>query len=231
MNQSQPSSMRVFITGHKGKIGTSIHRLLLEEGHEVVGFDILDGDDILDANAVERAMADCDSVIHLATLPGQDQPNDLKLTSGVVGTWNVLQAAERHRVRRLVYYSSVNAMGLFQGEDKPDFLPIDETHPCRPGRAYGTSKYLSEQTCRLFTQRTGIATVCFRPPAVWTENDIQHIKEARAQNPNLSGPPSGNTAATFMSKIWPVPPYAPSPVPIRATCPCWSRPTISPPPN
>jgi len=189
MDQLQSSSMRVFLTGHKGKIGTSIHRLLLKEGHEIVGFDILDGNDILDANAVERAMADCDSVIHLATLLGHDQPNDLKLTSGVIGTWYVLQAAEKHQVRRVVYYSSVNAMGLFQGEDKPDFLPIDETHPCRPGRAYGTSKYLSEHTCRLFTQRTGIATVCFRPPAVWTEKDIQHIKEARAQKPEFEWTP------------------------------------------
>ena len=89
MDQLQSSSMRVFLTGHKGKIGTSIHRLLLKEGHEIVGFDILDGNDILDANAVERAMADCDSVIHLATLLGHDQNERSKID----------QRGNRHLVR------------------------------------------------------------------------------------------------------------------------------------
>ena len=42
----------------------------------MVGFDIATGDDILDAEAVERAMVDCDGVAHLAMLMGREHPRD-----------------------------------------------------------------------------------------------------------------------------------------------------------
>ena len=91
-------------------------------------------------------------------------------------------AAEAHGVPRVVVYSSVNAMGYFMGEATPDYLPFDEDHPCRPGRPYGIAKYLGEQTCRLFTGRTGVSTVSIRPPAVWSEEDIARIRAERARD-------------------------------------------------
>lgn len=168
--------MRVFLTGHRGKIGSVAHRVVEEAGHEVVGFDLADGDDMLDAPAVEKAMAGCDAVAHLAMTMGRKLKEET-FESGVMGTWNILQAAERTSARRVVSYSSVNAMGIFMGEDTPDFLPIDESHPCRPGKAYGISKYLGEHACRLFTRRTGVPTICIRPPAVLTDDDIERERE------------------------------------------------------
>ena len=174
--------MRIFITGSSGKIGSVFAALCRREGHQVVGYDKADGDDILDSAALKKALEGCDAVAHLAmAMGGQYTPEEI-YASGTLGTWNVLQAAENHGVRRIVSYSSVNAMGIFMGEDTPDFLPIDESHPCRPGRPYGIAKYLGEQTCRLFTRRTGIATVCIRPPAVLNDDDIARTKAARAEN-------------------------------------------------
>jgi nucleoside-diphosphate-sugar epimerase len=170
--------VRVFLTGHRGKIGSVVHRIVEEAGHEVVGFDLADGGDMLDAPAVEKAMAGCDAVAHLAMTLGRDLKEETFLEGGVMGTWNVLQAAERNSAQRVVSYSSVNAMGIFMGEDTPDFLPIDESHPCRPGRAYGTSKYLGEHLCRLFTRRTGVPTICIRPPAVLADHDIDRARES-----------------------------------------------------
>jgi nucleoside-diphosphate-sugar epimerase len=134
-------------------------------------------------------MEGCDWVAHLAMAMGKKNAPDVSYASGTVGTFNVLQAAEAHGVTRIVSYSSVNAMGLFMGEDTPDFLPLDETHVCRPGRPYGTSKYLGEQTCRLFTRRTGIPTVCIRPPAVWTDKAIESIKEEREKDAEFEWTP------------------------------------------
>jgi len=174
--------MRIFITGSSGKIGSVFAALCRREGHQVVGYDKADGNDILDSAALKKALEGCDAVAHLAmAMGGQYTPEEI-YASGTLGTWNVLQAAENHGVRRIVSYSSVNAMGIFMGEDTPDFLPIDESHPCRPGRPYGIAKYLGEQTCRLFTRRTGIATVCIRPPAVLNDDDIARTKAARAEN-------------------------------------------------
>ena len=175
--------MKVFLTGNRGGIGSVVERQLGEGGHEVVGFDIAAGGDILDHEAVVRAMEGCDAVAHLAMLMGRDNPRDQVFASGSVGTWNVLDAAERHGIQRVVHYSSVNAMGIFMGESVPDYLPFAEEHACRPGRPYGMSKYLGEQICRLFTERTGIATVCIRPPAVLSDERIAATRQARAEKP------------------------------------------------
>ena len=181
--------MRIFLTGSNGRIGSVVERIFTEAGHEVVGYDIADGHDIMDPAAVHKAMEGCDWVAHLAMAMGKKNAPDVSYASGTVGTFNLLQAAEAHGVTRIVSYSSVNAMGLFMGEDTPDFLPLDETHVCRPGRPYGTSKYLGEQTCRLFTRRTGIPTVCIRPPAVWTDKAIESVKEEREKDAEFEWTP------------------------------------------
>lgn len=174
--------MRVFVTGHRGKIGSAVQKVIEEAGHEVVGFDLADGDDMLEADAVERAMKGSDAAAHLAMTMG-DIPSERSFESGVMGTWNILQAAERNGLARVVSYSSVNAMGIFMGEAAPDFLPIDETHPCRPSTAYGMSKLLAEQTCALFTRRTSTPTICIRPPAVLTEAEIERYRSRLRDEP------------------------------------------------
>jgi nucleoside-diphosphate-sugar epimerase len=174
--------MRVFLTGSSGKIGSVVERVLKENGCEVAAFDVKEGHDMLDAAAVEEAMRGCDAVAHLAAV--MDRPEEAVFAGAAAGMWHILQAAERHGIGRVVTYSSVNAMGIFMGESEPDFLPIDESHPCRPGRAYAMSKFLGEQTCRLFTLRSGISTICIRPPAVWTEEDVESIKNYRAEDAN-----------------------------------------------
>ena len=174
--------MRIFLSGSRGRIGTVVEQIFRAAGHEVVGYDIAEGGDIMDAAAVHEAMVGCDWVAHLAMAMGQQHAPEAVYASGTLGTWNVLQAAEARGVQRVVVYSSVNAMGYFMGEATPDYLPFDEGHPCRPGRPYGIAKYLGEQTCRLFTGRTGIPTISIRPPAVWSEEEIAQIKEERTRD-------------------------------------------------
>jgi len=181
--------MRVFLTGSSGRIGSVVARVLKDNGCDVVSFDVKEGDDMLDAAVVEKAMSDCDAVAHLAAVMGQN-PDEAVFAGAAAGMWHVLQAAERHGIGRVVAYSSVNAMGIFMGESEPDFLPIDETHPCRPGRAYAMSKYLGEETCRLFTRRSGISTISIRPPAVWTDERIEGIRKLRAEDPDNEWKPN-----------------------------------------
>lgn len=177
--------MNVLVTGNRGRIGSHIEEQLTAQGHSVVGFDKADGHNILDFAAVRAAAAGCDAAIHLASLLGRptDDPNETMETS-VMGSWHVLQAAEAEQMQRVVYFSSVNALGIFMGQTAPDYLPIDDEHPARPQSPYGLSKWLVEQMCSRFTQRTGIATVCLRPPAVWMPEWVPHIRERRAQDPD-----------------------------------------------
>ena len=164
--------MRILVTGSKGLIGRAVvHRLEAGGGGvpvcEVIGFDIADGDDILDGEALTRAARGCDAIVHLAALLGRPGESRSEImTVNVTGTWNVLVAAQAAGVGRVVNFSSVNALGIFSGNGVPDYLPIDDAHPARATTAYGISKRLGEEMCRCFTLASGIATICIRPPWV-----------------------------------------------------------------
>jgi nucleoside-diphosphate-sugar epimerase len=176
--------MRVLVTGARGLIGGAVVALLKAENFEVVRYDIADGDDILNARAVTAAAKGCDAIVHAAGgRGGGHEPTSEVITHNVTGNWNALNAAKQHGIGRVVTFSSVNALGCFRGETKPDYLPIDDDHPTRPPTAYGMSKRLIEEMCRCFTLTTGIGTVVFRPPAVL--GPVRHAQyvAARAADP------------------------------------------------
>jgi UDP-glucose 4-epimerase len=190
--------VRILVTGHRGKIGRVVTSLLQDEGHDVTGFDRLDGNDVLDRPALRLATERCDAVIHLAAddvtaddapTPGTRwNPEDIIMTNGL-GTANVLDAAARANVLRVIFLSSVDALGIFLGEKAPDYLPIDDDHPTYPSSPYDLSKRLAEEMCRSFTAETGIPTICLRPPGVFDEATYTRIKAARVDNPEFEWSP------------------------------------------
>jgi nucleoside-diphosphate-sugar epimerase len=176
--------MRVLVTGSGGLIGGAVVKRLLGEGDAVVRFDISDGHDVLDAAGVARATAGCEAIVHaVGAWRPNVEPGQGVITHNVTGNWNVLAAARQAGIRRVVTFSSVNAFGVFRGEAKPDYLPIDDDHPIRPPTAYGMAKRLVEELCRCFTATTGISTVCFRPPAVVGPERHARYTALRAADP------------------------------------------------
>ena len=176
--------MRVLVTGSGGLIGGAVVKRLLAEGDSVVRFDIADGHDVLDAAGVAKAAAGCAAIVHAAGSHQRNvEPGQSFITHNVTGNWNVLAAAQQAGIRRVVTFSSVNAIGVFRGEAKPDYLPIDDDHPLRPPTAYGMAKRLVEELCRCFTVTTGISTVCFRPPAVLGPERHARYTALRAADP------------------------------------------------
>src|SRR5262249_3834416 len=107
----------------------------------------------------------------------------------VLGTWHVLEAARRAGLARVVHFSSAQVLGIAEGERPPDALPIDDRHPRRAARPYGLSKRLGEDLCAAVTERTGIATVCLRPWAVWLEEDYLRVAAARRARPESEWEP------------------------------------------
>ena len=151
----------------------------------MLSFDIADGHDVLDAASVAAAAAGCDAVVHAAGAhaESEEDPGARYITHNVTGNWNILAAARQAGMRRVVTFSSVNALGIFSGNGVPDYLPINDEHPARPVTAYGISKRLVEELCRCFTHSTGIATVCLRPPAVLGPARRARFVAARAVDP------------------------------------------------
>ena len=113
--------MKILVTGGSGFIGSHIADALSDAGHDVVLFDLkpsswLRGDqtmvtgNVLDADAVSRAMADCEAVYHLAALADINEainrPRET-VEINIVGTLNLLEAARTRKIKRFVFASSI----------------------------------------------------------------------------------------------------------------------------
>ncbi len=188
--------MRILVTGSRGLVGAAAVARLQEDGDDVAEFDIVDGQDVLDPVAVRNAATGCDLILHLAAIddPADDAVDSELLPASVgspenvlavtvLGTWHVLQAAESANHKRVVMVSSVDALGIFLGHRPPDYLPIGNDHPTYPQTPYALAKRTAERLCESFTSTTGIATLCLRPPGIWTDATFALIRRRWAEDP------------------------------------------------
>src|SRR6202049_1172304 len=164
------------ITGIGGFIGSSLARALLSRGEKVRGVDnfstgnrqniaeILDRidfreADITDLDAMHKACAGVDYVLHQAAIPSVPKSVLDPLGSNranVDGTLNLLVACRDAKVKRVVYAASSSAYG-----DTPT-LPKREDMPPNPISPYATAKLASEFYMTSFYRCYGLETVCLR---------------------------------------------------------------------
>jgi UDP-glucose 4-epimerase len=176
--------VRVLVTGHRGFVGSQVAAFLRGRGHEVVGFDLADGADLLDLAALRRAASGCATVVHLGALAHDRSGGpDRIMAVNVLGTWHALLAAEDAGAHRVIHFSSAQVFGTAEGERIPDYFPVDDAHPRRAVRPYGLSKRLAEDLCEGFTARTGIATVSLRPVAVWAPTQYRQVRRQWQAHP------------------------------------------------
>jgi UDP-glucose 4-epimerase len=176
--------MRILLTGHAGLVGAASQRLLAASGFDVHGFDLADGGDVRDRAAVERAAAGCDAVVHAAALAHDSAGTAEEIfATNVLGTWHVLEAARLAGCERVVCFSSVQVFGIGEGEQPPEYLPVDDDHPRNASRPYGVSKCLAEDLCAGVTATSGMTTVCLRPVVIWSGRHYQQATTSRHDDP------------------------------------------------
>ncbi len=175
---------RLAVTGGSGLVGRHI-TAHLRQRHEVAVLDLVPPPlpevrfiqvDILDLEALEKALAGCDVVVHMAAIPlPLEHPPERVFLINALGTFNVLEAAVRCGVKRLVFFSSESVLGFSFMEKRiwPDYLPIDEDHPLRPQDPYALSKLVGEEICRAYSRRFEIQTIALRPPWIWVPEEAE----------------------------------------------------------
>jgi UDP-glucose 4-epimerase len=166
---------KVLVTGGAGFIGSNLVKQLIENGNSVTVIDnfmsgyrsnlepfptvnIIEGD-IRDRSSVEEAMHGVEIVFHLAASVGNKRSIEYPLIDAeinVLGTLQVLEAARKEGVRKIVASSSA---GIF-GELKT--MPIKEDHPVEPDSPYGCTKLCQEKLCLAYAKLYAIETVCLR---------------------------------------------------------------------
>jgi nucleoside-diphosphate-sugar epimerase len=167
---------KYLVTGAAGFIGSSLVRALLERGDEVRGIDNFSTGrrenltevfrridfreaDLLDLNAMHKACAGIDYVLHEAAIPSVPKSVLDPISSNranIDGTVNVLVAARDAKVKRVVYAASSSAYG-----DTPT-LPKREEMPPNPISPYAVAKLASELYMISFFRCYGLETVCLR---------------------------------------------------------------------
>ncbi len=112
--------------------------------------------DLADLDAVVGALEGADAVVHLAGLP-DEAPLAGLLDSNVLGTYNLLEAARRQAVGRVVLASSNRVTGFY-----PVGQVVAPDAPVRPDGFYGVSKVAVEALGRLYADKFGLSVVCLR---------------------------------------------------------------------
>jgi uronate dehydrogenase len=157
----------IVVTGAAGRIGSAVCRHLRDEVRQLVLVDRVptrpqsSADravqlDLADLDAVVAALEGADAVVHLAGIPDEAPMADL-LESNVLGTYHVLEAARRQRVRRVVLASSNRVTGFY-----PVGQVVAPDAPVRPDGFYGVSKVAVEALGRLYADKFGLSVVCLR---------------------------------------------------------------------
>ena len=159
---------KLVLTGAAGRLGSYLREPLTRMCDELVSTDIVadigklyDGEsyvqaDLTDLAAMEAILKDATMVVHFGAI-GDEAPWDDILQSNIIGAYNVWEAAYRQGVKRVVYASSVHAVGMHL---KTDTIGLDAPH--KPDTYYGLAKCFAEDLASLYWDKRGIESVCMR---------------------------------------------------------------------
>lgn len=177
------------VTGSTGFIGSHLCRALLERGHVVRAFHrassktvAIDGlavehhlGNVLDSDSLQAALRGVDWVFHAAALAAYWRDSTSIVETTATGTANVLKAAREAGVRRLVYTSSVAALGVPQ---PGELLNEDSVFKYPPKQwPYGYAKHLAEREV-LKAVKDGLDCVIVNPATVFGPGDLNRIAGA-----------------------------------------------------
>lgn len=164
---TNPRFDTLLLTGAAGRLGTHLRRGLaplcktLRVSDRLEIADLQPNEeavicDLSDAAAVLKMTEGVDAIVHFGGAPLETKWETI-LASSICGSYNIYEGARKHGVGRVVYASSVHAIGYHKIEDQ-----IDASAAHRPDSLYGVSKCFVEDLSRLYWDKFGIETVCCR---------------------------------------------------------------------
>lgn len=194
----------VLFTGGAGKAGRHVVPYLVEQGHDVLNVDleplnhpgvdnlvadITDSGQMFDAMTSHRNFAGLetgkgperfDAVVHFAAIPRiLIKPDNETFRVNTIGTYNVIEAAVKLGIRKIVIASSETTCGVCFAEGEKQFhsLPLEEDYDVDPMDSYGLSKVVNEKTARAFQMRSGFDIYALRIANVIESHEYARFPE------------------------------------------------------
>ena len=218
---------KIVLTGAAGRLGGYLRKPLAAKCETLVSTDIAPLTDSLikEESFVQADLADyakmaeiikgADMVVHFGGHPDEKRFEDI-LHANIIGCYNIWQAAHEAGVRRIVYASSIHAVGLH-----PKTTAINIHTPHRPDSYYGLAKCFAEDMAKLYWDKKGLEAVCLRILSCanvtnsralgsWLSyDDLIHLVERAVDTPttgfaviygvsNNDRSPVDNTGASFL---------------------------------
>ncbi|HSU68112.1 MAG TPA: NAD(P)-dependent oxidoreductase [Tepidisphaeraceae bacterium] len=172
---------RVLVTGAAGRIGSCFaeqtHQRydlrLMVRGDESRIESIKPFGEVVTANLADlpelkRSCQGIDTVVHLAANPSPSATWRELLPDNIVGTYNMMVAAKSASVRRVIYASSVHAVGGY-----PTDVQVKNSEPVNPGDLYGVSKCFGEALGRYMAEQEGLSVIALRIGGFQPVEEIQ----------------------------------------------------------
>lgn len=207
---------RIFFTGGSGKAGKHVIPYLLNQGHRVMNVDLARLDypgvdnliaDITDSGQMFNAMSSYagldelekgdgvpkfDAVVHFAAVPRiLLTPDNETFRVNTIGTYNVIEAAIKLGIKKIIIASSETTYGICfsDGKTDPHLLPLEEDYDVDPMDSYGLSKVVNEKTARAFQRRSGFDIYALRignviEPQEYTELFPYYFKHPEVRRRN-----------------------------------------------
>jgi NAD dependent epimerase/dehydratase len=208
----------ILVTGAAGFIGSHLTEALARDGHKVralvhyncqnrwgwldalpeevmANVEVLSAD-ITDPFAVQAAVDGCEVVYHLAALiaiPYSYLAPSSFIETNIKGTMNVLMAARRSNVKRIVHTSTSEVYGSAQ------YVPIDERHPLVGQSPYSASKIAADKLAESFHLSFALPVATVRP-----FNTFGPRQSARAVIPTIASQALAGVPAIRLGSLTPV---------------------------
>jgi NAD dependent epimerase/dehydratase len=173
---------KIFLTGSEGFVGSHLLEHLVKSGYKVkalvlynsfnnIGWlqdidkkllksvDIIKGD-IRDKEFLEKNIADCQVIIHLAALigiPYSYEASRSYIDVNITGTLNLLEIARKKKIKKFIHTSTSEVYGSAR------YIPMDEKHPKIPQSPYAASKSAADQLAMSYYYSYGLPVTILRP--------------------------------------------------------------------
>lgn len=159
---------KLVLTGAAGRLGSYLREPLSKLCDELVSSDnatdlgkLYPGEryhraDLAKFDEIDALLDGADMVVHFGAI-ADEAPFETLLGPNFIGAYNIWESAHRNGLRRVVYASSIHAVGMYK---RQEFIGTDVPH--RPDTFYGLAKCFAEDLASLYWDKRGLESVCLR---------------------------------------------------------------------